>query len=170
MGKDAALEVYAEAAGRQVPTTRLLTAAEAEAVIEELARRAARRSPRRRRRSRWTPRSSTTRPRTIRGPSGRRRPSEPAPPLDEPPVPPLRGRAGGPGPLPEADRQAVVVEASAHLDAAGITLRAAHEALDAYWESGSRFDYRVYRKLTADAAQSLHRSGARLAATQRGSR
>ncbi|WP_344094625.1 recombinase RecT, partial [Nocardiopsis composta] len=41
MGKDAALEVYAEAAGRQVPTTRLLTAAEAEAVIEELARRAA---------------------------------------------------------------------------------------------------------------------------------
>src|SRR5690606_19342676 len=40
MGKDAALEVYADAAGRPVPTTRLLTAKEAEAVIEELAHRA----------------------------------------------------------------------------------------------------------------------------------
>jgi phage recombination protein Bet len=41
MGKDEALAVYADAAGREVPTTRLLTAAEAERVIDDLAGRAA---------------------------------------------------------------------------------------------------------------------------------
>ncbi|GAA4929077.1 hypothetical protein GCM10023224_05630 [Streptomonospora halophila] len=40
MGKDAALELYAEVAGREVPVTRLLTEKEADAVLEELVERA----------------------------------------------------------------------------------------------------------------------------------
>lgn len=40
LGKDAALELYAEITGREVPVTRLLTQKEADAVLEELARRA----------------------------------------------------------------------------------------------------------------------------------
>lgn len=85
---------------------------------------------------------------------------------------PARAAAPAPQPVPLAPGQvhAAISEASLHLDEHEQIIRAAHEALDAFWDTGCDADYDAVQEVLTDAAKTLGKCRATLARTQRSTR